>query len=206
MTRRWPGLSRSLQAVAFGLGGDDADLLQPARKLQRPADEGRQPLGALGQGRVAGGVADQRPARGRALVGGHVEIVAKGRAKRDFVARRHRNLVHDGLEAPGLGGLQQLDEGRDLGFQALGLEPRRRCRLAGVLLLEARSCHRFLGLDDAFLDAFELGLDLGHFFAQRLDRGRGGVPGAKLRHLAGDIGFLRGEAARARIVLGDLAF
>ena len=64
----------------------------------------------------------------------------------------------------------------------------------------------FLGLDDAFLDAFELGFELGHLLAQRLDRGRGRVFGAKLRDLAADFGFLCGEPACARIVLRDLAF
>ena len=47
---------------------------------------------------------------------------------------------------------------------------------------------------------------LGHLLAQRLDGRGGGVPGAKLGHLAGEIGFLLGEAAGARIVLGDLVF
>ena len=53
------GAEPVLKPVALGLGGNDADLREAARQLQRPANESRKPLGALGQGRVARGVADE---------------------------------------------------------------------------------------------------------------------------------------------------
>ena len=195
-----------LQPVPILSGGDNPDLREPARQLDRSAHRGRKRLRLLRKGRIASHDADQAPSGWRVLIGGHVEIVAQRRAQRDFKAGRNEDLVDDGLEPPGVRRLQKLDKGRHLGFEGLRLEASGLSGIARVLLAGPRMGDRFLRRDDVPFQRFELVFEHRHLFAKRIDRRGRGSPGAKLGELPPDLGLLSAETARARAVLRNLRF
>jgi hypothetical protein len=105
------------KAGAFG-AVDDADLAQAAGEFGRRLDVVSQRNNARRQGRIAGVDGGADPAHRRRRIHRRVEIVAKGRAERLFVALFHRDVVHH--RRPQILVFDRQHLGQCLGF---GLQP-----------------------------------------------------------------------------------